>query len=567
MRYVIISKAVPGNRPHKMYEKTDPRSGKILHIKQKGSPKPKEQTKQKQNVQENQAQYGQNEPQKKQLSKQNIPVNVGDTVTVGGEHVRVISVGEHGLTVQTKTGEKLKVYHGEFQHSGQNTPQQAPQGGSQGQSVPQKGGPQGQPMPGKGGPQGQPVPGKGGLQGQVGEPVQSDAHLSWDFANYIKTLEADQTLVGRLGKVFFDKPVLKDLTRNYGSRPEGAPTGIEMVAKDENGDRIGHIEIHFDKGKREVYIANISVEDKHQKKGFGTAVIDKIIDFSREKGYPKVTLISNGDVGVYAWSMNGFDFDTNDPDGKGELIHEFTNYLRKKYPDEELEPDQFKHPWDIATFKVGEERVGKDWMIGPGHIYQFFAELNLSDPFSLGNTINNKYRELRGVAPSKPVQPQQPQVMQPQGQMQKVQPPAMQKVQPPVQTQMPQQMQKAEPGEPTEPVEEAKPNEEPNDETSGKSHDMNSEVFHDELWPVENELADFIVTQSQQFEKQSALEEEQTQQQIQEQAQADHQQQQIQGQLQKQKQEKQQQQIQEYEQEKQMPQNQIVKPKKSVKEK
>jgi len=357
MRYVIVKKAIQVDPHHKQYGRTDPRTGKLEQIKQRGA----------------QTQEKPSQPQAK----------VGETVQVGTDSVKIMAVGKHGITGQSGQGEKVQVYHGEYQKVAPQGKQAPPQG-------------QKQATPGsKGAMQVSPTP-------EIPEHIRSAAHLSWDYASFIKQLESDKAFTDKVGTdIFFDKPEIKNVEHYYGEGPD-TPVSIEMTARDKDGNRIGDFDVHFDKIKNEAYIASVKVSDEHQGKGFGTAVVDKIIDFSKERGMQKVTLIADGESGVYAWSMSGFDFDPDDPDGKGDMIHNFVNWLRREkdnFPDIQ----QFEHPWDVASYKVGDDKVGKEWMLGPGHTDHFMTEMDLVDPNSFGYEINQKYRELRG-RPSKPIE-------------------------------------------------------------------------------------------------------------------------------------------------------------------
>jgi GNAT superfamily N-acetyltransferase len=151
---------------------------------------------------------------------------------------------------------------------------------------------------------------------------------------------------------------------------------------------MGRFEVNYYKDGENAYISALFLKDEYQSSGLGTDMIKRFIDHGVQNGFRTFKMLANGDVGAYAWPMQGFDFaKTQD---KSDTQNHFVKWLEKKHKYIAL-PKYFPHAWDIASFKIDDEKVGKDYLLHEGRTF-FEAKLEVRTE---GWEIHKKYYELR----------------------------------------------------------------------------------------------------------------------------------------------------------------------------
>ncbi len=84
----------------------------------------------------------------------------------------------------------------------------------------------------------------------------------------------------------FDKNAYSDSDLDRIEEAYGGSNDSFMVIED-NGEVVGTIGVKED-AKETALLRRLFVDLKHRKKGYGTELLDKAIDFCREKGYKRV---------------------------------------------------------------------------------------------------------------------------------------------------------------------------------------------------------------------------------------------------------------------------------------
>jgi len=109
----------------------------------------------------------------------------------------------------------------------------------------------------------------------------------------------------------------------------------------------------------ELELSSFRLSPSFQGKRIASVTLENLFSEAKKLGYKSVKITANGTVGMYAWAVMGFDF-TDDSDRKY-ILEIFKAYLNKK--NIIINETQFKHSWDIAGFRVGKEKVGKEFML------------------------------------------------------------------------------------------------------------------------------------------------------------------------------------------------------------
>jgi GNAT superfamily N-acetyltransferase len=123
-------------------------------------------------------------------------------------------------------------------------------------------------------------------------------------------------------------------------------------------------------GERRVVHQSFFLDSGAQGKGIGTALHERSFALYRKMGMAEVNLMANGDVGRYAWALQGFDF--ADAEGIGAMKDELRAYLKKEYgyfsaaaDDKAVGAaiDSMRHSWDVARLQVDGAKLGKEFML------------------------------------------------------------------------------------------------------------------------------------------------------------------------------------------------------------
>lgn len=160
---------------------------------------------------------------------------------------------------------------------------------------------------------------------------------------------------------------------NYRSNSDDQEITVHGKILDKNGNKAGDFTREIKLGERSVYHAYFFLGKDYQDKGIARDLLESSVRFYDQIGIDNVTVTANGDVGKYAWAVYGFDFDDS------YTLHNkregLLDTIQTKY---KLEWEQLgeagqaaltnqirslKHSWDIATFKLGNEKVGKDYLL------------------------------------------------------------------------------------------------------------------------------------------------------------------------------------------------------------
>jgi len=128
-------------------------------------------------------------------------------------------------------------------------------------------------------------------------------------------------------------------------------------------------EIHPEDGY--AYHASFFIDKEYQNKKIARDLLDRSVHMYDKIGLNEVKVFANGDVGKYAWAMYGFDFDDqyaleNFRSALLARVAETDAYkkMTKEQQVQELAKVRaVKHSWDVAAYRVGGEKVGKDLML------------------------------------------------------------------------------------------------------------------------------------------------------------------------------------------------------------
>ena len=224
-----------------------------------------------------------------------------------------------------------------------------------------------------------------GLRVDAPEDAKADAFNAWMDS------ETDDRLESRINEMVdrevndnieseFDSAVDQYVENNFVDALDTAQSNaddqeITVHGKilDKNGNKAGDFTREIKLGERSVYHAYFFLGKDYQSKGIARDLLESSVRFYDQIGIDNVTVTANGDVGKYAWAVYGFDFDDS------YTLHNkregLLDTIQTKY---RLEWEQLgeagrlaltnqirslKHSWDIATFKLGNEKVGKDYLL------------------------------------------------------------------------------------------------------------------------------------------------------------------------------------------------------------
>jgi GNAT superfamily N-acetyltransferase len=214
-----------------------------------------------------------------------------------------------------------------------------------------------------------------------------------EFFNALKMVEGKDWM--------FEEPDILDLGDkinidvNMWTR-DAKPEQFKGLKKYNKPGYIGHFELNFFKDGEHVYLNSLFLKDEWQGKGIGNDTMKRAIDFGISKGFKKFSLMADGDVGVYAWAIQGWDWNT--PKEKKQLLEDFCKWLKKRYNVEKTQND-FLHAWDVAAFMIGDKKVGKEFMMGEGKRNWWNGTLFVGR-YSKGYEIFKEYHRLRHASQS-----------------------------------------------------------------------------------------------------------------------------------------------------------------------
>ena len=149
---------------------------------------------------------------------------------------------------------------------------------------------------------------------------------------------------------------------------------VKGYVYDEEGGFVGNFNRTLGKSGH-VYHSYFSISSEKHGTGFGTAFYRQSEESYAAAGYNMITLSANIDVGGYAWARMGFDF-RYDSDrhtmGVG-LAHDYVkvkygstyNVSTLEYTNIEKRFKEMK-AWEMAAVVVGDNKVGKRYMLGSG---------------------------------------------------------------------------------------------------------------------------------------------------------------------------------------------------------
>lgn len=289
-------------------------------------------------------------------------IKVGDKSTIRGKEVTVTAVGKDGFTARDADGKKHLVLHS---HHEKDDPKR-----EEFKELEQKEA-EGKPSEGI-------DPSVLRRQYMSTKGIKFSEEAPEQFKDYTEFIKGQDT-----GNWGIGKPEIMQYKDKVG-------IDVPLVTKD--GKRFGHFEAQFSNDGKTVHIYSLFLAKDWQGKGVGTDIIRRGIEYAKQKGFQKATMMANGSSGVYAWGIQGFDWKKKAE--IKELKDGFVKWVQRKYG-EEVKPSKIKHAWDLASYKIGDEKVGKKYLLGPGHSLWFQSELNLADDSSMSWKIYNKYQELR----------------------------------------------------------------------------------------------------------------------------------------------------------------------------
>ena len=156
---------------------------------------------------------------------------------------------------------------------------------------------------------------------------------------------------------------------------------VSAVLTDPQGRQAGVITRQFmrdEEGVVSVHHVGMFLEAEHQGKGIGAEITRRSFQAYREMGIEKVTMEASA-IGRYTWARFGFNWD-----------RERADYVRSTFPQwlerAGMAPAEAKvvadrhadRAWEIASIKVGDQAVGKDYLLDEKGI-SYGATLNLRD--------------------------------------------------------------------------------------------------------------------------------------------------------------------------------------------
>lgn len=134
---------------------------------------------------------------------------------------------------------------------------------------------------------------------------------------------------------------------------------------DKSGQKCGEVIRYYKRepdGSLTVKNHEFFIDDAHQGSGLGKALFNSQMDAYEKQGVSK-TKLEAGFVGRYVWTKAGFEWD--DKEQSARVLSQFGDHLSSKYgPDTAAKiMSQVKTPYDMSRVSVGNERVGKDFLV------------------------------------------------------------------------------------------------------------------------------------------------------------------------------------------------------------
>ena len=177
-----------------------------------------------------------------------------------------------------------------------------------------------------------------------------------------------------------------------------------QVFDNETGKAVGDFEREINLNNRSVYHASFFLDKEAQGKGIAASLSEKQFAMYRELGIDEVHVTANGDIGKYAWALQGFDFKENSGYGitpssrkakfrnmlvdKG-LLAEDPQYNNNDAKAVEAMVGDLKHSWDYARFEVGGVKIGKEFMLAQDS----WSGTMVLDPASMNQAVFRVYLE------------------------------------------------------------------------------------------------------------------------------------------------------------------------------
>lgn len=349
MRFVILDNLIKAKASvdphHKAYSRRNPKSGMMEQIKLKGS----------QRIDSKDLKQDRKPDQIK--SK----VKLGDAITVESGAAKVTAVGKDGVTARDENDKKYQIVHNEVKQGTEEPEKQKPE--KQDQKPEEK------------------------SDNEITKESEKTEEVAKGFISEV------QKLAGERGENW--KTQVREI-EDYGDRFvvetllwEQNAEQVSMTRYKENTPGLmGRYEVTFSKDKSDSHISALFLKDKYQSGGLGSDLVKKLIDYGNKNGYKRFSMLANGEIGVYAWPLQGFDW-VNEKVSK-KISTDFSSWLKKNH-NKNVKPDEFKHSWDVASFKIEDKKVGKEYLLGDGKEF-FEAALDLD---SRGGKIFEEYQRLR----------------------------------------------------------------------------------------------------------------------------------------------------------------------------
>lgn len=134
--------------------------------------------------------------------------------------------------------------------------------------------------------------------------------------------------------------------------------------KNDKGDVVGNFTRTFEREGDALNVRHgfFGLDEKYQNTGIGKQLFNAQVDAYKQQGVSRVDLDAE-DIGRYVWAKAGFDW-ADKKQGK-EVIAQLEKHLAQKFGDATaarlIKP--IRTPQDIAQLRVGDERVGKQFLL------------------------------------------------------------------------------------------------------------------------------------------------------------------------------------------------------------
>lgn len=124
------------------------------------------------------------------------------------------------------------------------------------------------------------------------------------------------------------------------------------------------VDMSIDRRKKDIHLDLVLIKRSEEGKGVGKSVIRRLVGLAKSSGMKQISLIANIKVGTYAWAKIGFDFAH-----KGELAYmkvDLKDYCDRRRLSTVATRAKIRNlttAKDIAEFKIGERRIGKEFLL------------------------------------------------------------------------------------------------------------------------------------------------------------------------------------------------------------